>query len=159
MGHRLEARGHATWAESPTCDHWIPFAGVNPNRQKYEYTSDFLWSNTVQQHAVACSDYFRWGDFLTGNGNDHAEGGFLDRNYTGLALACSTGILNEVPYSYGAHWGMPGPISHRREMVAAAFGVAASHYGNVQDLQHRDVDVLMLYPFDLTAVEESSAVG
>lgn len=81
MGHRLEARGHATWAESPTCDHWVSFAGVNSNRQKYEYTSDYLWSNTIQQHAVACSDYFRWGDFLTGNGNDHAEGGFLDRNY------------------------------------------------------------------------------
>ena len=83
MGHRLEARAHATWAESPTCDCWIPFQGTNPNRSKYEYTSDFLWSNTVQQAAVACADYFRWGDFLTGNGNDHAEGGFLDRNYTG----------------------------------------------------------------------------
>ena len=154
MGHPLEARGHATWAESPTCDQWLSFAGVNPNRQKYDYTSDFLWSNTIQQHAVACSDYFRWGDFLTGNGNDHAEGGYLDRNYTGLALACSTGILNETPYSYGAHWGMPRPISDRRSMVAAAFGVAASHYGNVQDMQHRDVDVLTLYPFDLTAVEE-----
>lgn len=154
MGRRLEARAHATWAESPTCDHWQSFAGVNANRQRYEYTSDYLWSNTIQQHAVACSDYFRWGDFLTGNGNDHAEGGFLDRNYTGLALACSTGILNEVPYSYGAHWGMPGPIAYRREMVAAAFGVAGSHFAAVQDMQHRDMDVLTLYPFDLTAVEE-----
>jgi hypothetical protein len=154
MGHRLEARAHATWAESPTCDSWIPFRGVNSEHSKYEYTSDFLWSNTVQQSAVACSDYFRWGDFLTGNGNDHAEGGFLDRNYTGLTLACSTGILNEVPYSYGAHWGMPGPIAHRRSMVAAAFGVLGSHYGEVQEMQHRDVEVLMLYPIDLTAVEE-----
>ena len=154
MGRRLEARGHATWAESPTCDSWIPFAGVNSENSKYEYTSDFLWSNTIQQHAVACSDYFRWGDFLTGNGNDHAEGGFLDRNYTGLTLACSTGILNDVPYSYAAHWGMPGPVSYRRTALAAAFGVAASHEGDVQDMQHRDVAVLMLYPFDLTAVEE-----
>lgn len=154
MGRRLEARAHATWAESPTCDAWISFQGVNANHRKYEYTSDFLWSNTVQQSAVACSDYFRWGDFLTGNGNDHAEGGFLDRNYTGLTLACSTGILNEVPYSYGAHWGMPAPIAQRRSAVAAAFGVAAGHYGAVQDMQHRDVDVLMLYPLDLTAVEE-----
>ncbi|MCY2994542.1 MAG: hypothetical protein NTY19_42755 [Planctomycetota bacterium] len=53
MGHRLEARGHATWAKSPTCDHWASFAGVNPNRQRYEYTSDYVWSNTIQQHAVA----------------------------------------------------------------------------------------------------------
>jgi len=154
MGHRLEARAHATWAESPTCDYWIPARGLNSEHAKYEYTSDFLWSNTVQQAAVACADYFRWGDFLTGNGNDHAEGGFLDRNYTGLTLACSTGILNEVPYSYGAHWGMPGPIAHRRSMVATAFGVAGSHFGEVQEMQHRDVEVLMLYPMDLTAVEE-----
>ena len=27
------------------------------------------------------------------------------------APACSTGILNDVPYSYCAHWGMPGAIS------------------------------------------------
>jgi hypothetical protein len=154
MGHRLEARAHATWAESPTCDYWIPFAGKRGESSKYEYTSDFLWSNTVQQSAVACSDYFRWGDFLTGNGNDHAEGGFLDRNYTGLTLACSTGILNEIPYSYGAHWGMPGAIANRRTSLAATFGTAASHYGEVQDMQHRDVDVLMLYPIDLVAVEE-----
>jgi hypothetical protein len=154
MGHRLEARGHATWAESPTCDSWIPAAGENSFRSQYEYTSDFRWSNTVQQAAVACADYFRWGDFLTGNGNDHAEGGYLDRNYTGLALACSTGILNEVPYSYAGHWGMPGAISYRRDMLAACFGVASSSYGAVQGLQHRDVDVLMLYPLDLTAVEE-----
>ena len=118
MGHRLEARAHATWAESPTCDYWQSFQGTNPNRSKYEYTSDFVWSNTVQQAAVACADYFRWGDFLTGNGNDHAEGGFLDRNYVGLSLACSTGILNEVPYSYAAHWGMPDPIAQRRAMLA-----------------------------------------
>jgi hypothetical protein len=154
MGRQLEARGHATWAESPTCDYWIPQAGVSGNRSKYEYTSDFVWSNTIQQHAVACSDYFRWGDFLTGNGNDHAEGGYLDRNYTGMTLACSTGILNDVPYSYGAHWGMPDAISQRRSSVAACFGVAASHHGAVQDMQHRDAEVLMLYPFDLTAVEE-----
>jgi hypothetical protein len=154
MGYRLEARGHATWAESPTCDSWLESAGAKPFQNRYEYTSDFVWSNTVQQAAVACADYFRWGDFLTGNGNDHAEGGFLDRNYTGLALACSTGILNDVPYSYAAHWGMPRAISHRRDMLAACYGVAGGCFGAVQDLQHRDVNVLMLYPLDLTAVEE-----
>lgn len=154
MGYRLEARGHATWAESPTCDYWLPAAGENMGRNQYEYTSDYVWSNTVQQAAVACADYFRWGDFLTGNGNDHAEGGFLDRNYTGLTLACSTGILNEVPYSYAAHWGMPGGVSYRRDMLAACFGTALSPFGAVQELEHRDVNVLMLYPFDLTAVEE-----
>lgn len=154
MGQRLEARAHATWAESPTIDYWIPAEGRQGHREKYEYTSDFLWSNTVQQSAVACSDYFRWGDFLTGNGNDHAEGGFLDRNYYGLALACSTGVINEVPFSYGAHWGMPDAIAHRRHLVASAFGALQSHASDVQGFVHRDVDVLMLYPTDLVAVEE-----
>jgi len=69
IGHRLEARAHATWAESPTCDRW------DYGETKYEYTPGFVWSNTVQQAAAACHDYFKWGDFLTGNGNDHAEGG------------------------------------------------------------------------------------
>ncbi len=154
MGQQLESRAHATWAESPTIDYWVPAQGVQNNRVKYEYTSDFLWSNTVQQSADACSDYFRWGDFLTGNGNDHAEGGFLDRDYYGLALACSTGSINEVPFSYGAHWGMPDAISHRRHLVASAFGALQSHASDVQDFVHRDVSVLMLYPIDLVAVEE-----
>jgi len=154
MGQRLEARAHATWAESPTCDYWIPIEGVFHPSQMYEYTSDFLWSNTVHQSAVACSDYFRWGDFLTGNGNDHAEGGFLDRNYYGLALACSTGSINDIPFSYGAHWGIPHAISHRRGLTAFAFGALQWHGTNVQDFAHRDVDVLMLWPIDLVAVEE-----
>ncbi|MBM3498989.1 MAG: hypothetical protein FJX74_10000, partial [Armatimonadetes bacterium] len=119
MGHRLESRAHATWAESPTIDKWdVP--GESDHAHKYEYTSNFVWSNTVHQAAAACHDYFRWGDFLTGGGNDHPEGGWLDRDYYALALACSTGILNEVPLSYCAHWGMPGEIGHRRQMLAVA---------------------------------------
>ena len=153
FGHRLEARAHATWAESPTCDRWDS-GQVNENTRRYEYTGDFLWSNTVHQSAAACSDYFRWGDFLTGNGNDHAEGGWLDRNYLGLTLACSTGILNEVPFSYGAHWGMPGEIARRRNWLTAAFGTSGSMYGLVQGMEHRDVDVLVLYPLDLVSVDE-----
>jgi hypothetical protein len=49
---------------------------------------------------------------------------------------------------------MPDPISHRRDALAAAFGVAGSHWGQVQGMVHRDVDVLMLAPVDLVAVEE-----
>lgn len=154
MGHRLEARAHATWAESPTIDYWR--TGSQPMfRGAYEYTPNFVWSNTVHQSASACSDYFKWGDFLTGNGNDHTEGGWLDRDYLGLALACSTGILNEVPYSYAAHWGMPAEVSNRRMSLVNTFGAAGSPlFGMVQDMQHRDVDVLMLYPIDLVAAAE-----
>lgn len=154
MGHLLEARAHATWAESPTIDFWR--VGQQPqNPSKYEYTSNFVWSNTVQQAAAACYDYFSWGDYLTGNGNDHAEGGYADRDYFALALACSTGILNAIPYSYAAYWGMPGPIAQRRGALVDAYGDAgAPYYGMVQDMQHRDVDILMLYPIDLVAAEE-----
>jgi len=154
MGHALESRAHATWAESPTIDHWR--VGRQPQaRHQYEYTSNFVWSDTVHQAASACHDYFKWGDFLTGNGNDHAEGGYLDRDYFALALACSTGILNDVPYSYAAHWGMPDEISRRRMAVVDVYGASGEpHFDMVQDMQHRDTEVLMLYPLDLVAVEE-----
>ncbi|MCE5218550.1 hypothetical protein LLH03_16125, partial [bacterium] len=153
MGHKLEARAHATWAESPTIDKWET-GRENHFASAYDYTSNFVWSNTVHQAASACYDYFRWGDFLTGNGNDHAECGWLDRDYVGLTLACSTGILNEVPYSYGAHWGMPGELAYRRGLLAGVYGTAGGYLGMVQETQHRDVDVLMLYPMDLVAVDE-----
>jgi len=150
-GHELEARAHATWAQSPTIDFWHP----SKNTRKYEYTPDFLWSNTVQQAASACDDYFSWNDFLTGGGNDHAEGGWSDRNYYGIALACSTGILNRTPYAYAAAWGMPHAAGRRHQAVCDAFGASAQPWFlAVQDSQHRDTDVLMLYPLSLVACEE-----
>ncbi|HPA19038.1 MAG TPA: hypothetical protein PLU30_14920 [Verrucomicrobiae bacterium] len=155
MGHRLEARAHATWAESPTIDFWETSRG-GAVAAKYEYTPNFLWSATVHQAASACYDYFKWGDFLTGNGNDHAEGGWLDRNYWGLALACSTGILNDTPLSYAACWGGPAEIMERHHLAERAFGTAGSgdKAAPVTGLQHRDVSVLMLYPIDLVATDD-----
>jgi hypothetical protein len=153
-GHELEARAHATWAESPTCDFWQT-RGLPENPRKYEYTPDFLWSNTVHQAASACDDYFAWNDFLTGGGNDHAEGGWSDRDYYGIALACSTGILNRTPYAYAAAWGMPPEVLRRHQAVCDAFGASANPWFQaVQDAQHRDTDVLMLYPLSLVACEE-----
>lgn len=154
IGQRLEARAHATWAESPTIDLW-EHGQENQYAGQYEYTSQFVWSNTVHQAAAACHDYFKWGEFLTGGGNDHAECGWLDRNYLGLALACSTGIVNEVPYSYAFHWGMPEAVSRRRLDLMNAYGVAGEPwFGAVQEMQHRDVEVLLLYPLDLVAVDQ-----
>lgn len=153
-GHELEARAHATWAQSPTCDFWQ--TGELPESpRKYEYTPDFVWSNTVHQAAAACDDYFAWNDFLTGGGNDHAEGGWSDRDYYGIALACSTGILNRTPYAYAAAWGMPDEALRRHQAVCDAFGASANPWFQaVQDAQHRDTDVLMLYPLSLVACEE-----
>jgi hypothetical protein len=153
-GHALEARAHATWAQSPTIDFWD--RGNQPHAPKqYEYTPDFLWSNTIQQSAAACADYFRWNDFLTGGGNDHAEGGWSDRDYYALALACSTGILNRVPYAYAAHWGMPAAASERRQALVDAYGTSAQpSFQAIENSEHRDVEVLMLYPLSLVACEE-----
>ncbi len=153
-GHELEARAHATWAQSPTIDSWV--AGNTPHApRQYEYTSNFLWSNTVHQSAAACDDYFLWNDFLTGGGNDHTEGGWLDRDYYALALACSTGLLNRVPYAYAAHWGMPQAVSERRQALVEAYGAAASPpFQAIENSEHREAEVLMLYPLSLVACEE-----
>ncbi len=155
IGNQLFTRAHATWAESPTIDHWRP-GNKNENSQRYEYTSNFVWSCTVHQAAAACHDYFKWGEYLTGNGTDHPECGWLDRNYYGLALACSMGIINEIPYSYCAHWGHPIEVSNRRLQLQNTFGAGTivNIFSMVQDMQHRDVEVLMLYPLDLVSVEE-----
>ncbi|HOS92137.1 MAG TPA: hypothetical protein PLQ54_02395, partial [Armatimonadota bacterium] len=154
-GRRMYTRAHATWAESPTIDYYRSGAR-NANSIRYEYDSRFVWSNTVHQAAAACHDYFKWGEFLTGTGNDHPECGWLDRNYYGMALACSTGIVNELPYSYCAHWGSPNEVAWRREHVGRAFGTTGhmTMHTLVQEMQHRDVSVLMLYPLDLVSTEE-----
>jgi hypothetical protein len=159
QGRPLDAYYHATWAESPTCDLW----SVNQvqrdwspaeHRQKYEYTPDFVWSNTVQQ-ASACANYFAWNDFLTGGNNDTPEGGYSDRNYYGRALACSLAALNRSPLASAGMWGMPAPVSDRMLAVSEAFG-ALGHptYRSVADYAPRKEDVLFLYPQDLVAVEE-----
>lgn len=151
-GHRLEARNHATWAESPSCDRWnVP---DNPNMHRCEYTSNFVWSNTVHQASCACYDYFKWGDFLTGNGTDSAEGGWIDDNYYSLALGCSLGVINDVPYAYSAAWGSPNAVLQRRNYLNEVYGIGSYQFNIVQNMQHRDVEVLMLYPLDLVAAEE-----
>jgi len=155
IGYQLESRAHATWAESPSCDLWKTEQCLPQVNYAYEYTSNFLWSNTVHQASSACHDYFKWGDFLTGNGNDTAEGGFLDRNYYGLALGCSTGVINDIPNSYSAHWGMPHEIADRRQALCDVYGNAPwLPFAMVEYFEHRDTDVLFLYPIDLVAFDE-----
>ncbi|MCL5270111.1 MAG: hypothetical protein M1457_06085, partial [bacterium] len=149
-GWKMESTAHATWAESPTCDVFRAGRG-----NSYDYTSTFIWSNTVQQAASACHDYFKWGDYLTGGGNDTAEGGWIDRDYYALALAASTGIINEYPNAYAAAWGAPYDVLSRRSALADAFGDRASEgFAIVENKEHRDVSVLMLYPLDLVSVDE-----
>src|SRR5699024_3006918 len=84
FGRKLRTGAHASWAESPTIDLWDT-EKLHRNAYKYEYTSNFVWSNTVQQAAAACYNYFKWGEYLIPTGNDFAEGGWSDRDYYGAA--------------------------------------------------------------------------
>jgi hypothetical protein len=159
-GREMDAFYHATWAESPTCDAWA-IGGVHESwsaeehRRKYEYTPDFLWSNTVHQAASACADYFAWNEFLTGGNDDTAEGGYADRNYYGRALACSLAALNRRPLASAGMWGMPAPIFDRMLAVSEVYG-ALGHatFRSVADYAPRSIEVLFLYPQDLVSIDE-----
>jgi hypothetical protein len=159
-GRPMDVFYHATWAESPTCDAisvggyhemWTP----EEHQRRYEYTPDFVWSNTVQQASSACANYFLWNEFLTGGNDDTPEGGYADRNYYGRALACSLAALNRNPCASAGMWGMPPEVRKRMTAVSAVFG-AGGHptFRSVADYGIRTTEVLFVYPQDLVAVEE-----
>jgi hypothetical protein len=159
-GRQMDMFYHATWAESPTCDMWAvndaeTWWSSNEHRRKYEYTSDFMWSNTVHQAAAACMDYFAWNEFLTGGNVDTPEGGFSDRNYYGRALANSLAVLNRRPRSSAGMWGMPPEVRKRMIAVNEVYGsIGHPTFGGAQDYAPCEQDVLFTYPLDLVAVEE-----
>lgn len=153
FGRALSTGAHASWAQSPTIDYWncekLPIG-----RHQYEYTSNFIWGNTVHQASSACYDYFKWSEYLQPTGNDFAEGGWSDRDYYGAAMAASIGVINKHPNAYAAAWGMPDKALERKMAVNYAYGASPTPQirlmtGNV----HRDIEVLILYPMNLVAVE------
>lgn len=153
FGHELLTRAHASWAQSPTIDFWN-CEKLPSNRYKYEYTSNFIWGNTVHQASAACYDYFKWSEYLQPTGNDFAEGGWSDRNYYGAAMGASIGVINKYPNAYAAAWGMPDKALERKMAVNYAYGNCPSDpIRLITDNVHRDVDVLVLYPMSLVAVE------
>jgi hypothetical protein len=147
--------GHSSWAESPTVDLW-DVGELQRHPYKYEYTFNFIWGNTVHQAAAACYDYFKWGEYLEPTRNDFAELGWNDRNYYGAAMSASLGVLNKIPNSYPAFWGMPAEVKERKGAINDAFGGApkSKTIDLISGHVHRDVDVLMLYPMNLVAAEE-----
>ncbi len=154
FNRELKTSAHASWAESPTIDLW------NTEKQpgfanQYEYTSNFIWSNTVHQASAACYDYFKWGEYLEPTGNDFAECGWSDRNYYGAAMATSIGVINKYPSAYAAAWGFPNEALERRMAINHAFGAQPPHdIKMITGGVHRDVEVLAIYPMSLVAVEE-----
>ncbi len=159
-GHTLDLYYHATWAESPTCDAIAP-GGVHDtwsadeHCSRYEYTPDFVWSNTVHQASAACANYFKWNEFLTGGNNDVPEGGYADRNYYARALACSLAALNRKPLASAGMWGFPKQVGERMLAVSEVYG-ALGHpiFRSVEDYAPRCIEVLFVYPQDLVAVDE-----
>ncbi len=154
FNRELRTSAHSSWAESPTIDLWntekLPSIPL-----QYEYTSNFVWSNTVHQAAAACYDYFKWGDYLQPTGNDFAECGWSDRNYYGAAMAASIGVINKYPNAYAAAWGFPAEALTRRMAINYAFGAQPPRdISMITGGVHRDVEVLTLYPLSLVAVEE-----
>jgi hypothetical protein len=163
FGGPVMTRAHATWQESPTCDRYNEddrFSAMAENAKIqgkiYDYTPEYIWSSSIRENVSACYDYFRWNDFLTGSGNDHPEGGNSDRNYYAEALACSFGVLNRFPLAYCGSWGSPAEVLRRLHDVGDAYGNACSgiRHAMVQEFQHRDTDVLLLYPLELNYVQE-----
>lgn len=143
---------HSSWAESPTIDKWE--TPDNTYAANYEYTPNFLWSNTVHQASAACYDYFKWGEYLQPTGNDFCECGWLDRNYYGAAMAASIGVVNKIPNAYAAAWGMPAESNERRMAINYAYGCdPPENIRLITNGVHRDIDVLMLYPMNLVAVD------
>jgi len=155
-GRELPTRAHATWAQSPTIDFTDVGPGENMRRHNYEYTPNFIWSNTVHQASSACYDYWKWGEYLTAMGTDHTEGGWSDRSYYAGALAASFGMTNKYPNAYNGLWGMPAEVRDRLVAIYSAYGAANafSPVAQMTERVHRDVDVLMIYPMNLVASEE-----
>jgi len=122
----------------------------------YEYTPWYHWSTSIRENMSACYDYFKWNEFLSGGGTDHAEGGFLDRNYFSEALAASFGELNKFEQAYCACWGMPKELSGMFSRVANVYGNSPNgdEIGFVNGLGTRRTDVLALYPIKLNNAEE-----
>jgi len=154
FGRSLETVGHSSWAESPTIDLWDT-EKLRENAAKYEYTSNYVWGNTIQQASAACYDYFKWGEYLQPTGNDFAECGWMDRDYYGASMGASIGVINKFPDAYIAAWGMPDQSHRWKEATNRAFGGRDGSITNkITGEVHRDIEVLILYPLSLVAVEE-----
>ena len=159
----VDARGHATWKESPTLDKNYPEMKWYSLRRddlfsRYDYHPEYVFSSSIIEAVAACYDYFRWNDYFTGGGTDHGEHGYSDRNYYTQAFGASLGVLNAEKTGYAGGWGSPRPIIERLNAVGRAYGNGGfrgfSGDTFVQNMENRLTDVLAIYPLDLLYTEE-----
>ena len=154
--------GHATWQESPTCDQYgVGLTGryhraVQNNICAYDYTPDYVYSSTIREAISGCYDYFKWNDYFSYGGTDFCECGWFDRNYYGGAMSASLGTLNRNEVGSWGAWGFPTEARKRFNCVSASF--TGSGRNNRDSMvtwgRPRTVDVLYVYPKDLTMIEE-----
>ena len=154
--------GHATWQESPTCDQYgVGHTGryhraVQNGICAYDYSSDYVYSSTIREAISGCYDYFKWNDYFSYGGTDFCECGWFDRNYYGGAMSASLGALNRNEVASWGAWGFPTEARKRFSNVSQGFsgGGRGLREAIVTFGRPRDIDVLYVYPKDLTAVEE-----
>lgn len=162
FGGSIMTKAHSTWQESPTCDCFYEGASFSEYQDslysRYDYTPDYAWSSSIRENMAACYDYFKCNEYLSGGGTDHAEGGFLDRNYYGNAFACSLAEMNRFSIAYYGCWGIPLELLTALRNVAMVYGninFGREYKHNiVQGITPRSTDILTIYPLDLNYVEE-----
>jgi len=154
--------GHATWQESPTCDQYGPGHLGRYHRATqngictYDYTPTYVYSSTIREAISGCYDYFKWNDYFSYGGTDFCECGWFDRNYYGGAMSASLGTLNRNQVASWGAWGFPTEARKRFNNVSASFtGVGRNPRESIVSWgRPRAIDVLYVYPKDLTSVEE-----
>ena len=153
--------GHATWQESPTCDRYADLGGEGMfNRAMvngictYDYTPSYTYSSTIREAISACYDYFKWNDYFSYGGTDFCECGWFDRNYYGGAMSASLASLNRNELCAWGAWGFPDEARKRFIPVQNGYGSYIPREGIVNWNRPRDIDVLYIYPKDLTMIEE-----
>jgi hypothetical protein len=114
----------------------------------------FIWSNTVHQASSACYDYFKWGDFLTGNGNDHAKVVFSTQLFwAGIRLFYRIIMICPIPIQHMGH--ASGNCQSQTSTMRYIWKCSVVTVRNVRRISNTsDTDVLFLYPIDLVAFDE-----
>ena len=165
FGEKMQATGHSTWMESPTCDTFFTAKegedAYAVEHSRYDYTPEFVWSAAQRENISACNDHFKWNEYFWAVGTDIPECGFLDRNYYGAAYSSSLAALNAGEFAYYCIWGAPDQVKERMAEVGQSYGHYTGYcksydpgHNLLQGCTTRLSDVLTVCPVDLNYLEE-----